>query len=143
MRQLLLNRGTGATSLIDAPMPSLQPGHVLIRTERTLISAGTERMLIDFGHASMLDRARQQPEKVRLLLGKMRTDGVTAAINAVRSQLDHPLPPRLLQCGDGDRGGSGRGCVQSRGPGSFEWQPRRDCERAEESVCRYPRECSR
>jgi predicted dehydrogenase/threonine dehydrogenase-like Zn-dependent dehydrogenase len=91
MQQLSLNRGTGETSLREVPIPSLQPGHVLIRTRRTLISAGTERMLIDFGHASMLDRARQQPEKVKLLFDKMRTDGVTAAINAVRSKLDQPL----------------------------------------------------
>lgn len=91
MRQLLLNRGTGATSLIDAPTPSLQRGRVLIRTQRTLISAGTERTLIEFGHASMLERARQQPEKVMLLFDKMRTDGVTAAIKAVRSKLDQPL----------------------------------------------------
>jgi len=46
---------------------------VLIRTRRTLISAGTERMLIDFGRASMLDRAREQPEKVKMLFDKVRT----------------------------------------------------------------------
>ena len=91
MQQVLLNIGTGATSLIDAPVPSLQRGHVLIRTQRTLISAGTERMLIDFGRASMFDRAREQPDKVKMLFGKMRTDGPMAAIDAVRSKLDQPL----------------------------------------------------
>ncbi len=91
MQQVLLNIGTGATSLIDAPIPALQQGHVLVRTHRTLISAGTERMLIDFGRASMLDRAREQPDKVKMLLDKVRTDGLVAAIDAVRSKLDQPL----------------------------------------------------
>src|SRR5882724_1318756 len=91
MQQVLLNIGTGATSLIDAPVPALQKGHVLIRTRRTLISAGTERMLIDFGRASMLDRAREQPAKVKMLLDKVRTDGLMATIDAVRSKLDQPL----------------------------------------------------
>src|SRR5487761_404733 len=91
MQQVLLNMDTGATSLIDAPVPSLQEGHVLIRTRRTLISAGTERMLIDFGRASMFDKARQQPDKVKTLFDKMRTDGLIATIDAVRSKLDQPL----------------------------------------------------
>jgi predicted dehydrogenase/threonine dehydrogenase-like Zn-dependent dehydrogenase len=91
MQQVLLNMATGARVLIDAPIPSLQPGHVLIRTRRTLISAGTERMLIDFGSASLFDKARQQPEKIKMLFEKMRTDGLMAAIDAVRSKLDQPL----------------------------------------------------
>ena len=91
MQQVLLKIGTGETRLIDAPVPSLQPGHVLIRTQRTLISAGTERMLIDFGRASMFDKAREQPEKIKMLLEKMRTDGLMAAIDAARSKLDQPL----------------------------------------------------
>src|SRR5436309_11358493 len=91
MQQVLLNIDSGETRLIDAPVPSLQEGHVLIRTRSTLISAGTERMLIDFGRASMFERARQQPDKVKMLFDKMRTDGVMAAIDAVRSKLDQPV----------------------------------------------------
>jgi predicted dehydrogenase/threonine dehydrogenase-like Zn-dependent dehydrogenase len=91
MQQVLLNMSTGGTQVIDAPVPALQEGHVLIRTQRTLISAGTERMLMDFGRASMLEKARQQPEKVKMLLDKVRTDGLVATIQAVRSKLDQPL----------------------------------------------------
>lgn len=91
MQQVLLNIGKGTTSLIDVPVPSRQAGHVLIRTQCTLISAGTERMLIDFGRASMFDRAREQPDKVKMLFDKIRTDGLMAAIDAVRSKLDQPL----------------------------------------------------
>src|SRR5215470_2247503 len=91
MQQVILNMNSGGTLLVDAPVPALQDGCVLIKTACTLISAGTERMLIDFGRASMLDRARQQPGKVKMVIDKMRTDGVMAAIEAVRSKLDQPL----------------------------------------------------
>jgi predicted dehydrogenase/threonine dehydrogenase-like Zn-dependent dehydrogenase len=91
MQQVLLNMGSGETLLIEAPIPVLQEGHVLVRTQRTLISAGTERMLLDFGRASMLDRALEQPDKVKMLFDKVRTDGLMAAIDAVRSKLDQPL----------------------------------------------------
>src|SRR5439155_9906795 len=112
MHQVLLNIGTGATTLIDVPVPSLQRGHVLIRTRRTLISAGTERMLIDFGRASMLDRAREQPDKVKMLFGKVRTDGLMAAIDAVRSKLDQPLA--LGYCNVGAVIEAGEGVTQFR-----------------------------
>src|SRR5438132_5605407 len=91
MQQVLLNIGTGATSLIEAPVPGLQRGHLLIRTRRTLISAGTERMLVDFGKASLLEKAWQQPDKVRMVLERIGTDGLLPTIEAVRNKLDQPL----------------------------------------------------
>src|SRR3954464_11316157 len=92
MRQILLNFRTGATEVADVPSPSAAPGHVLIRTTRTVVSAGTERMLVDFGRAGLLDKARQQPDKVRMVLDKIRTDGLAPTLNAVRNKLDQPLP---------------------------------------------------
>ncbi len=112
MQQILLNIGTGATTLIDAPVPALQRGHVLIRTKRTLISAGTERMLIDFGRASILDRVREQPDKVEKVFDKVRTDGVMAAIDAVRSKLDQPLA--LGYCNVGTVIEAGEGITEFR-----------------------------
>jgi len=91
MQQVLLNTATGKTSLIEAPVPSLQRGQVLIRTRCTLISAGTERMLVDFGRASMIDKARQTTGQSQDGFDKVRTDGLMAAIDAVRSKLDQPL----------------------------------------------------
>lgn len=91
MQQVLLNMRTGGAEIIEAPIPSLQDGHVLIRTRRSLISAGTERMLVEFGRSSMLDKARQQPDKVRQVIEKVRIDGLVAALEAVRSKLDQPL----------------------------------------------------
>src|SRR5437764_1104549 len=114
MHQVLLNINTGGTQLVETPAPALQPGHVLIRTHRTLISAGTERMLIDFGRASMLERARQQPDKVKMLFEKVRTDGLFATISAVRSKLDQPVT--LGYCNVGT--------VIDIGPGVSEFRPR-------------------
>lgn len=92
MRQVLQQLGTGRTILADVPSPQAARGGLSIDTRSTLISAGTERMLVEFGRASMLSKARQQPEKVRQVLDKMRTDGVMTTIEAVRSKLDTALP---------------------------------------------------
>ncbi len=91
MKQILQNLSTGATELAEVPCPRVSAGHVLLRTTRTLISAGTERMLVDFGKAGPIEKARQQPEKVKMVLDKVRTDGLKPTIDAVRNKLDQPL----------------------------------------------------
>lgn len=92
MRQILQNLGTGQTTLADVPCPQNRPGWLLIASQQTLVSAGTERMLVDFGKANFLDKARQQPDKVKMVLDKVRTDGLMPTLDAVRSKLDQPLP---------------------------------------------------
>jgi threonine dehydrogenase-like Zn-dependent dehydrogenase len=80
------------TEIADVPVPAVRSGHLLIRTRVSLISAGTERMLVEFGRAGWIDKARQQPEKVRQVLDKVRTDGLLPTLEAVRSKLEQPLP---------------------------------------------------
>lgn len=92
MKQLLQNLDDGLTYLKEAPRPAVSRGSVLIETRATLISAGTERMLVGFGKASYLEKARQQPEKVKMVLEKVATDGLLTTIEAVRSKLSQPLP---------------------------------------------------
>jgi predicted dehydrogenase/threonine dehydrogenase-like Zn-dependent dehydrogenase len=92
LQQIFQDIKTGETVLSEVPVPQVCSGQLLIRTQRSLISAGTERMLVDFGRASLIDKARQQPDKVRMVLDKIRTDGLMATIDAVRSKLDQPLP---------------------------------------------------
>jgi predicted dehydrogenase/threonine dehydrogenase-like Zn-dependent dehydrogenase len=86
------NMANGVTSVVEAPAPEGQSGHLLIHTRCSLISAGTERMLVDFGRASYLDKARKQPEKVKMVLEKVQTDGLLTTIEAVQSKLAQPLP---------------------------------------------------
>lgn len=83
---------SGATEVASVPCPAVAKGHLLIGSLRTLVSAGTERMLVDFGRASLLGKARQQPDKVRMVLDKIRTDGLLPTIEAVLNKLDQPLP---------------------------------------------------
>lgn len=92
MKQILQSLRTGETELADVPVPALKPGHLLIRTSRTLVSAGTERMLVEFGKAGWIAKARQQPDKVRQVLDKVKTDGLVPTLEAVRNKLDQPLP---------------------------------------------------
>ena len=92
MRQVLQSLRTGEIDLADVPCPAVRPGHVLIRTSMSLISAGTERMLLEFGKGSLIQKARQQPDKVRQVLEKVKTDGLATTLEAVRSKLDQPLP---------------------------------------------------
>lgn len=83
---------SGETTLVESPMPQTSSGHVLIETKLSLISAGTERMLVDFGRSSLLDKARKQPDKVKMVLDKIQTDGLLTTIDAVKSKLAQPLP---------------------------------------------------
>ena len=57
-----------------------------------MVSAGTERMLVDFGKSNLLNKAKQQPDKVKVVLNKVVTDGLMTTIDAVQSKLDQPLP---------------------------------------------------
>lgn len=92
MKQILQDLKNGDTLLVDVPVSAAGKGNLLIKTSRTLLSAVTERMLLEFGKAGWLDKARQQPDKVRQVVDKMKTDGVLPTLEAVQSKLDQPLP---------------------------------------------------
>lgn len=107
MKQVLQDLKSGETLLVDCPAPRVRAGHVLVATGATVVSAGTERMLLEFGRASLLDKARRQPEKVQQVIAKVRTDGLFETLEAVRAKLDQPLPMgycnagRVVEVGDG------------------------------------------
>lgn len=92
MKQVLQNLKTGSTELTEVPCPRMSAGQLLIRTTQSLVSAGTERMLVDFGRANLLDKARQQPDKVQMVFNKVRTDGLLPTLDAVGNKLEQPLP---------------------------------------------------
>ena len=92
MRQVIQHFRSGLTEIIDTPAPAARAGHLLIRTSVSLVSAGTERMLVEFGRSNLLGKARQQPDKVRMVLDKVRTDGLGATFEAVTAKLDQPIP---------------------------------------------------
>lgn len=92
MLQIIQNLKTGATILEDVPTPMVQPGHVLIRTKASLVSLGTEKMLVEFGKSSLIAKARQQPDRVKQVLDKIKTEGLLPTLEAVFNKLDQPLP---------------------------------------------------
>ncbi len=99
MKQVLQNLSSGETSLVDVPCPAPKSGHLVIETRASLISLGTERMLVSFGKAGYISKARQQPEKVKQVLTKVKTDGLGATVEAVRAKLDAPLPMGYCNAG--------------------------------------------
>ena len=78
--------------MTEVPMPTNGRGLVLVQSKASLISSGTERMLIEFSKGNLLQKARSQPEKVRQVLDKVKTDGVLPTMEAVFRKLDAPLP---------------------------------------------------
>lgn len=99
MKQVLQSLSDGSTQLADVPSSRASRGAVLVHSTTSLISAGTERMLVDFGKANWVDKALQQPDKVRMVLEKARTDGIASTVDAVRSKLDEPLAPGYCNVG--------------------------------------------
>jgi len=92
VKQVLQSLKTGATEVANVPCPAPRRGQLLVRTANTLVSAGTERMLVNFGKANWFEKARQQPDKVRMVLDKIKTDGLVPTLEAVFNKLDQPLP---------------------------------------------------
>ncbi len=91
MRTLIQHLDTGHSALAEAPVPRPLGPSLLVETRATVVSAGTERMLVEFGRASLLEKVRQQPDKVRQVLDKARVDGIGPTLEAVRSKLGAPI----------------------------------------------------
>ncbi|HEY2827413.1 MAG TPA: bi-domain-containing oxidoreductase, partial [Pirellulales bacterium] len=91
MKQVIQNLRSGSLELLEVPCPRALVGHLLIQTRSTVISAGTERMLVEFGRAGLVVKARQQPEKVRQVVDKIKSDGLLPTLEAVFTKLDEPM----------------------------------------------------
>ena len=107
MKQILQSFKTGKTELTELPAPTVKIGQVLIQTTRTLVSLGTERMLVEFGKASLIQKARQQPDKVKMVLDKVKAEGLIPTLETVFNKLEQPLP--LGYCNVGKVIGVGEG----------------------------------
>jgi predicted dehydrogenase/threonine dehydrogenase-like Zn-dependent dehydrogenase len=107
MKQVLQNLRTGDTTIADIPRPMIQAGQVLVGTRYSVVSTGTERMLVEFGAAGWIEKARQQPDKVRMVLDKVRTDGLAATWDTVMRKLDQPLAMGYCNVGEVVQVGAG------------------------------------
>ena len=92
MKQVIQSASSGELSLRDVPDPKVRAGHVLVRTRTSLISPGTERLVVAFAKKSLAAKARARPDLVKKVMAKARRDGLKATWDAVRARLDEPLP---------------------------------------------------
>lgn len=107
MKQIIQSFKTGETILEELPSPQVKRGHVLIQTTKSLVSLGTERMLVEFGKSNLISKARQQPDKVKMVLDKIKTDGLMPTLETVFNKLGEPLPlgycnvGKVIEVGEG------------------------------------------
>jgi len=110
MLQIIQSFKTGETILEEVPSPEIKKGHILVKTNRSLVSLGTERMLVEFGKSGYLAKAKQQPDKVKQVLDKIKTDGLLTTYESVTNKLAEPLPlgycnaGEVIAVGDGVKG---------------------------------------
>ena len=107
MKQILQSLKTGKTEISEVPLPAVHDREVLVQTQNSLVSAGTERMLVEFGKAGWIEKAKQQPDKVKMVLDKIKSDGLAPTIESVFAKLEQPLPlgycnaGKIMQVGKG------------------------------------------
>lgn len=100
MKQIIQKLDTGETLVAEVPSPSSKANYAIIQSIITLLSVGTERMLVDFGKSGLVKKALSQPDKVKMVVEKVRTDGISATYETVRSKLDQPLPLGYCNVGE-------------------------------------------
>lgn len=100
MLQIIQDLKKGDTLLEEIPVPMIRKGSVLIKTHASLVSLGTEKMLVEFGKGNILSKARQQPDKVKQVLDKIKTEGLLPTLEAVFNKLDEPLPLGYCNAGE-------------------------------------------
>ena len=91
MKQLIQSFKTGEITVEEVPAPIVRHGGLLVATRVSLVSAGTERQIVDLGKKSLLGKAKSRPDLVKKVFEKARADGWIAAIEAARSRLDQPF----------------------------------------------------
>jgi predicted dehydrogenase/threonine dehydrogenase-like Zn-dependent dehydrogenase len=99
MQQILQSLKNGKTILADIPCPSPGKGQLLIQTQYSLISPGTEKMLLSFGKANFLGKIKQQPDKVKMVIDKIKSDGLMTTLQTVLNKLDTPITLGYSQVG--------------------------------------------
>lgn len=92
MKQLIQNMRTGETVVAEVPIPTPRPGTALVRTAASLVSAGTERMLIEFAGKSLVGKARSRPDLLRQVFDKARREGLLTTVESAFNRLEQPLP---------------------------------------------------
>jgi predicted dehydrogenase/threonine dehydrogenase-like Zn-dependent dehydrogenase len=92
LKQIIQDLKSGKTILTEVPTPKVKNGSILIKSTLSLVSLGTEKMLVEFGKANFINKARQQPDKVKMAINKIGTDGLRSTLETISRKLDKPIP---------------------------------------------------
>lgn len=92
MKQVIQSYRTGELKVAEVPAPGVEPGSLLVATAASLVSYGTEKMVMDLAKKSLLGKARDRPDLVKKAIQRIGRDGVVATVAAMRSKLDQPIP---------------------------------------------------
>jgi predicted dehydrogenase/threonine dehydrogenase-like Zn-dependent dehydrogenase len=92
MKQLVQNLRTGKSEVLEVPAPATPRGFVCVQVSTSVVSSGTERMIVEFAEKNLLQKARARPDLVRQVLQKLRRDGLRATLSSVNARLDQPMP---------------------------------------------------
>jgi len=91
MKQLIQNIKNGKTTIEDVPVPTPRDGQALVKVSASLVSAGTERMVVEFAEKSLVGKARSRPDLVKQVLDKAKREGITPTLQAAFNRLDQPM----------------------------------------------------
>ena len=92
MRQIIQSYKNGKISLAEVPNPGCKSGGILVLTAASLISPGTEKLMIEMGQKSLLGKARARPDLVRQAWAKTQKEGFVSVFKEAMNRLDEPLP---------------------------------------------------
>lgn len=91
MKQLLQNIKEGNAEIVDVPIPAIKPGHILVKNHASVVSSGTERMVVEFAEKNLLMKAKSRPDLVKQVLDKAQREGIIPTIQAALNRLDTPM----------------------------------------------------
>jgi predicted dehydrogenase len=100
MKQLLQNMKNGKAEVVDVPVPLVKPGFVLVRNKASVVSSGTERMVVEFAEKNLLMKAKSRPDLVKQVLDKAQREGVIPTLQSALNRLDSPMALGYSSAGD-------------------------------------------
>ena len=85
MKQLIQHLQSGKTTLEEVPIPAVKNGYIVVRSIYSLVSTGTEKMLVEFSKASIINKVRQNPDRVEQVLNKISSDGLIPTFERIKT----------------------------------------------------------